>query len=240
MISGTRIVTAVLLAGIFAWLHADPDGAVTGTVRDASTHAPLAGANVVVIGREAGAAADRSGHFLVENLPAGTYSLEASYMGYRAQVKTAIVVRPNRTTELAFLLEPSRIALGEVRVRPDYFPKAPDAPVSATSFTTEEVKAQPGGIGDIQRVVQSLPGVVSPGDEDNQVIVRGGGPNENLLLIDGFEVANPNHFGLYNGQGGVTMLNPLLIREVNFIAGAFPARYGDRASSVMDIALRDG
>ena len=162
-------------------------------------------------------------------------------IGYRSQVKTTVVIEPGRTTELVYKLVRAPIRMGEVTVRPDYFPKVRDAAVSEQSFSADEIEISPGGISDIQRVVQALPSVVSGADYYNEIIVRGGNPNENLFLVDGIEFAYPNHFGSYMEQGGaINLINPLLIREVDFIAGAFPARYGDRASSVMNISLKRG
>ncbi|MFH1007271.1 MAG: TonB-dependent receptor, partial [Candidatus Latescibacterota bacterium] len=75
----------------------------------------------------------------------------------------------------------------------------------------------------------------------NEIIVRGGIPGENLFLLDTIEIPNPNHFGQQGAGGGpISTINTQFVREVNFMAGAFPAKYGDKVSSVMDIALREG
>ena len=83
--------------------------------------------------------------------------------------------------------------------------------------------------------------MVSGADQDNEILVRGGMPGENLFVMDNIEIPNPNHFG-YQGTGGgpINMINTYFVRRVDFYAGAFPARYGDRASSAMDITLREG
>jgi len=94
---------------------------------------------------------------------------------------------------------------------------------------------------DIQRVVQILPSVVSGSDQMNEIIVRGGNYGENLFVMDGIEIPNPNHFAAQGiGGGPISILRAEFIKDVSFIAGAFPARYGDKASSVMDISLRKG
>ena len=75
----------------------------------------------------------------------------------------------------------------------------------------------------------------------NEIIVRGGNYGENLFVMDGIEIPNPNHFAAQGiGGGPISLLRAEFIRDVSFIAGAFPARYGDKASSVMDISLRRG
>lgn len=222
-------------------LYGIPSGRINGYVYDASTRAPLVGVNIVLLDAERGAAVDEHGYFIVYDVLAGNYSVEASMIGYRPQVKTSVVIEPGRTTQLVFYLEESAIEMEGVVVRADYFMKVKDAPVSERNFSSEEIQVQPGGMGDISRVVQAMPVVVSTGDQDNEIIVRGGTPNENLFLIDGIELPYPNHFNQRGEQGGgINILNSLLIREINFIAGAFPVRYGDRSSSVMDISLIRG
>lgn len=239
----TRIVLAVslLVLGPLPALAAGPTGAISGRVFDGSTRSALAGASVVVVGTGFGAAADASGWFVIADVPVGSYTVEASMVGYRSLARADVIVTPGHSAELSFPLAVEAISVTGVTVRADYFPKVKDAPVSERNFSAEEVELAPGGSGDIQRVVQAMPSVVSSGDQDNEVIVRGGNPNENLFLIDGIELPYPNHFPSVFAQGGpINLLNPLLVREVDFIAGAFPARFGNRASSVMDISLKRG
>ncbi|MBD3286982.1 TonB-dependent receptor plug domain-containing protein [candidate division WOR-3 bacterium] len=232
-----------VVLGLFTLLHADPDpsGKIAGRVLDASTRSPLSGAAVSVLGEGQGSYTEKNGVFIIREVTAGTYSVEASMIGYRSQVKPSVVVEPGKTVEVVFRLSQGAVEVGGVTVRPDFFPKVKDAPVSERSFLAEEIQGQPGGSGDISRVVQAMPAVVSSGDQMNEIIVRGGNPNENLFLIDGIEIPYPNHFGSFVEQGGpINMLNPLLIQEMDFIAGAMPARFGERASSVMDISLKRG
>lgn len=222
-------------------VYAAPAGKIAARVFDASSRSPLAGANLVIEGSEIGGAADQNGTLILRDVPAGVYSVEVSMIGYRTQVKTQVAVEPGRSTELEVRLARSPVAMGTVDVRPDYFSRSGDAAVSGTNFSSAEIRVQPGGTMDIQRVVQALPSVSGGNDEDNEVIVRGGSPGENLFILDGAEIPYPNHFGLYDHQGGaINLINPLMIREADFIAGAFPARYGDKASSVLDVSLKRG
>jgi len=235
------VITFMICLSLQLFANPGPTGKIVGRVYDASTRSPLVGANAMVLDTKYGAAADISGTFIITDVPAGTYSVGASMIGYRTQVKTSVVVEPGRSVELVFKLSESAVEIEGVTIRPDYFPKVRDAPVSERSFSSEEIQGQPGGSGDISRVVQAMPAVVSSGDQSNEIIVRGGNPNENLFLIDGVEIPYPNHFGSFLEQGGpINILNPLLIREMDFIAGAMPARFGGRASSVMDISLKRG
>jgi len=98
-----------------------------------------------------------------------------------------------------------------------------------------------GSVIDVQRMMQALPSVVTDTDQNNEIIVRGGNPSENLFIIDNIEIPNPNHYGS-QGDGGdpLSMIDPLFIQEVDFYAAAFPARFGGKASSVMEIKQREG
>jgi hypothetical protein len=90
-------------------------------------------------------------------------------------------------------------------------------------------------------MVQLLPGMGASSDERNDIVVRGGSPTEVRFLLDGIEIANPNHFGTMGATGGpIGMINADFIQEAKFYAGGFPARYGDRLSGVVDISQREG
>ncbi|MRR08696.1 TonB-dependent receptor [bacterium] len=226
-------------------LRATP-GSLTGTIRDAATREPVMGATVAVLrpgtGTIAdGAVADDRGRYAVKALESGAYNVRFEMLSYKTIMRNRVVVRGGAATVLDVELELNPIEMAGVTVRPSYFEKAKDAAVSSQRMDFEEIIAQPGGSWDVQRAVQALPAVVSGADQDNEIIVRGGNYGENLFVLDNVEIANPNHFG-WQGTGGgpVTMLNTDFVRQIDFTAGAFPARYGDKASSVMDIKYREG
>lgn len=220
---------------------APPRGSIRGEVVDEATQIPLMGVNVIIEGTRMGAAANEKGQYRIDQVPPGIYNLRFMMMGYSTRVVNNVIVNPGRTTFQTIEMK-STIVEGEgVTVTAGYFHEAKDAVVSNRTVDYEEMRMDPGSAEDIQRVMQVLPAVVSGADQDNEIIVRGGMPGENLFVMDHIEIPNPNHFG-YQGAGGgpINMLNPHFVRRVDFYAGAFPARYGDKASSVMDISLRDG
>lgn len=140
-----RIIWLVTILGLVVSfpIFAAPAGKIAGRVYDASTRTHLVGANVVVLDTELGVAAGAAGTFIIRDVPAGTYSVEVSMMGYCTQVKTSVVVEPGRSTELVFKLSPSAVQMAGVTVRPDYFPKVKDAPVSERSFSAAGIEGQP-------------------------------------------------------------------------------------------------
>jgi hypothetical protein len=233
--------TALLVTLAFGRAQAQEAGSLHGHVHDAATREPLIGANVVVLGTSIGAAADLNGEFTIRNLPAGAYRVQASAVGYAPLVKTDIVVAAGRQNQLDFALEAASIEVGEVVVEADYFTRTADEPVSTQTLSYEEIRRAPGGQEDVVRAVAALPGVAQVSAGRNDLIVRGGAPSENLSVVDDLEVPNINHFGTQGATGGpLSFINLDFVRDVTFSTGGFGARYGDKLSSVMTIALREG
>jgi len=216
-------------------------GTIHGVVVDEVTQSPLPAVNILVEGTQMGTAADLEGKFVIEKIPAGSYNLRFRMMGYEMRIVSNVVVTAKRKTFLKVELKATVLETEDLVVTAGYFHEAKDAVVSNRSMDFEEIRSDPGSAEDVQRVVQALPSVVSGSDQENEIIVRGGMPGENLFIMDDIEIPNPNHFAYQGTSGGpINMLNPYFVRRVDFYAGAFPARYGDRASSVLDISLRDG
>ena len=185
--------------------------------------------------------ADGRGRFALPGVPAGVHRLRVSMIGYAAIVRTDVVVRPRRVTDLELELDAEVMDLGETVVVADYFSEAADEPVSGVSFSYEEVRRSPGSAGDISRLLQAMPSVNMNTDTRNDLIVRGGSPAENLVLVDHIEIPNINHFPTQGASGGpIGLLNTDLIEDAAFYAGGFSAAYGDRLSSVTAVDLREG
>ena len=234
-----QIIT-ILLIGTLAFSQ----GIIRGTVLDSDTKQPLYGANVMVAKTNFGAATDENGRFEIRNVPVGSQHLKIGMMGYEMRTLLNLSVTAARPISITAELLPTEIEMNSVTVSAkaeNAFTRSSSSTVSTMHVDNAEIRSDPGGAWDIQRVVQSLPSVAVASDQENEIITRGGYPGENLFIMDGIEIQNPNHFG-FEGQGGgpVNMINNLFVREVEFTPGAFSAKYGDKASSVMDITLRDG
>lgn len=235
-------ITSILILFIIHPSFADQKpGSITGKVVDKKNLQPLVGANVVIDGTNRGAATDLKGNFIVDRLEPGSYNLKIFYLGYITVKKSNVIVNPNRSSVLEIQMEETALEVESVEVTASYFQKAKEAVVSTRSMDFEEIRRSPGDLVDIQRAVQALPAVVSGSDQINEIIIRGGYPGENLFLMDNIEIPNPNHFAIQGAGGGpINMLNSYMVRSIDFYAGAFSAKYGDKASSVMDISLRNG
>ncbi len=216
-------------------------GSIEGKVFDRDTKAPLAGATVTLVGLSVGASAGMDGEFVIRNVPVGSYSVRFSYVGYEPAIETDVIVKPERSSHVDAGLRVSPLRSGEVEVSPDYFGKSDGSNVSAVNFSYEEIRRAPGAAGDVSRIMKSLPSVAEVNDQSNGLIVRGGSPVENAFYLDNIEIPNINHFPTQGASSGpIGLLNLDFIRDVSFYSGGFPAEYGDRLSSVMDIKLRDG
>ena len=238
-----RLVLLVLLLAA-ATGAADPDarpGTLKGVVLDRATQRPLIGANVLVLGHPLGAIADQEGRFVIPAVPAGVHRVQVSMIGYETAIQTDVVVKYRRITSIEMMLNERAVGMGETVVTADYFARVGDEVVSSVNFSYEEIRRSPGSAGDISRLLQALPAINMATDQRNDLIVRGGSPAENLVIVDNIEVPNLNHFPTQGATGGpIGLLNTDLIDDVTFSAGGFTAAYGDRLSSVMDVDLRQG
>jgi len=216
-------------------------GIITGEVVDEKTKQPLIGVNIQIISTDYGAASDLNGYFYIGNIPVGTQHISVRMIGYKERVFLNLPVTSARPVNILAELEIDPVQIEAVKVSGNAFAKSSNAIISTMNVNQSEIRSDPGGAYDIQRVVQSLPSVTSASDQENEIISRGGAPGENLFVMDEIEIQNPNHFA-FEGTGGgpINMINPLFVREIEFTPGAFSARYGDKASSVMDIKLREG
>jgi hypothetical protein len=218
-------------------------GRITGAVLDLTTRHPVPDAQITVVGTTLTARTDSAGRFAVARVPDGTYTLRITRLGYRIALKPDLLVVPARTTQTLVELETAAAALSAVTVEGGGQSLTPprQMPNSRVALSYEEIRRSPGAVGDVSRLVQALPGVVSGNDSRNDIIARGGSPIENLTLIDGIEVANINHFADQGTTGGpIGMINNELVRDATFMAGGFASKYGNRLSSVLDIGLREG
>ncbi len=236
------LIFFIVLTASASWGSSlNPNGSIEGTISDRETLSPLIGVNVIIKNSGNGAASDTEGSFKFENVDAGTYTLEFSYIGYDRVIKTDIIVRPQRTTFLNVLMQNSAIEMENVVVEGGYFSEVENKPVSTVNFSAEEIRRAPGSAGDVSRIVYGLPSLAKVNDSRNSLIVRGGSPLENSFYLDNIEIPNINHFQIQGSSDGpIGLLNVDFIEDVNFYSGGFSPVYGNRLSSIMEISYRDG
>ncbi len=217
-------------------------GTLTGVVTDAKTGEPLIGATVILEGTSIGDATDENGRYTITRIPTKSYNIVYSFVGYTPVTKFNVVIRSEGNPDLNVSLEEDAQQLGEVVVTPNPFEKLQTTPLSIQKFSQEEVASYPGGNNDIAKVVQSLPGVGGTvGGFRNDVIIRGGAPNENVYYLDGIEIPNINHFATQGSAGGpVGLLNVSFFEGVTLSASSFDAQYDNVLSGVLQFDQRNG
>nr|MBS0037749.1 TonB-dependent receptor [Saprospiraceae bacterium] len=233
----------VLLAFFTASFHPgfSQSGIVQGVVLDAENRTEISFANIFLTPLERGTTTDDQGKFLLDEIPPGTYDIRVSFVGYRTVILSEIEVPSNRPVDLEIEMEAEREEIEEVVVRASPFRKTEESPLSLRNIGVSEIKRNPGGNRDISKVIQSLPGVAAPSTFRNDLIIRGGAPNENRFYLDDIEVPNINHFATQGATGGpASIINIDFIREVDFYSGAFPANRGNALSSVFGFRLQKG
>lgn len=234
----TRIISrgaSTLLLVLPCLAFADEFGQINGFVKDASDGERLPYANVMVKGTELGAVSDERGYYLIGNVPSGKHVVVVSYVGYKESYRDA-VIGPGRTLRCDFELEPSPIQMEGIEVSAERVRFEKDVVVSAHTLREKELgKAPLVGEKDLFRSIQLLPGVIASSDFSSQLYVRGGSPDQNLVLLDGITVYNPSHLG-----GLFSTFNVDAVSNAELLSGGFPAKYGGRLSSVLDITCKDG
>jgi hypothetical protein len=216
-------------------------GIIKGKVSDKVSNEPIPFANILVLGTDFGATTDDNGLYEITGLSPGLYSLRISFVGYEDASAFEIQVSNNKPAIVDLALESSSQKLEEVVIKAPPFKKTEESPVSLRTIGVAEIQRNPGGNRDISKVVQTLPGVTITPAFRNDLIIRGGAPNENRFFLDDVEVPNINHFATQGASGGpVGLINVNFINEVDFFSGAFPANRGNAVSSVFNFRQRDG
>jgi hypothetical protein len=216
-------------------------GSIQGRIYNSVNNEPIPFANVVVEGRQdKGAVSDENGNYKIENINPGLYNVRASFIGYRSKTVYEIQVTRAIPVQINFDLKEETEDLQEVIVSSE-FTRADETPLSVRKLNANEIERYPGGNRDISRVIQSLPGVASTASFRNDIIIRGGAPNENKFYIDEIEVPVINHFATQGSSGGpVGILNVNLIKNVDVITGGFPANRMNSLSSFFEFQLKEG
>ncbi len=218
----------------------DAGGIVAGRIMaraDSAPIAPASGATISIVGTTLRTTTRADGRFVIERLPLGPATVRVRLLGYRV-VERAIVARAGDTLRLDVTLEREAQLLSPVRVdapSPDVEAFVSKPNVATLAVDAASMKGVPGvGEPDVARVVQLLPGVVARNDFNTGLNVRGGEADQNLILLDGYPIYNPFHLG-----GLFSTFMDATVGGIELMTGAFPARYGGRLSSVLDVRSAD-
>jgi len=222
----------LLLQGQYA--QAQQRYTISGYVKDQQSGESLIGISVSKAGTGLGTVTNEFGFFSL-TLPAGDHELQFSYLGYTT-LKLNVSLRSNKTIDIK--LEKSSSQLNTVTVKGTKQEKAVNTlSTSLNRLDIAQMKKMPTFMGevDVLRSIQTLPGVNTVGEGASGFNVRGGAVDENLILLDDAPVYNSTHM-----LGFFSVFNPDAVKSINLIKGGFPAEYGGRTSSVLDIRMKDG
>lgn len=236
------IATLVLLTlGLGAVFAQSPDKVDTktqytlsGYIKDAASAEELLYVNVWVEPLKSGATSNNYGFYSL-TLPAGTYQLTYSYLGYQSLTKK---VELNRNLELNVELQTDAQTLQEVEItdkKADHAVR--EVAMSRLEVPIAQVKKLPALLGepDIIKTIQTLPGVTSAGEGTSSFFVRGGAANQNLILIDEAPVYDVSHlFGIFS------VFNADILKSAELYKGGIPAKFGGRLSSLLEVTTKDG
>ena len=217
-------------------------GTIKGRVFNSKNNESLPFTNIIIENNPTkGASSDTAGNFTLTQVTPGYIRLVASSVGFEKYVSEDFLVTNAKTVFVEIGLKEAAVTLNAVDIKPSEFVRNEESPVSFQRLSVQEIERNPGSNRDISKVIQSLPGVASAPSFRNDVVVRGGGASENRFYLDGVEIPNLNHFSTQGASGGpVGIINVDFIREVEFYAGAFPAKRGNALSSVLEFNQIDG
>ena len=226
---------AILTLSSMQALYCQKLVSVAGIVRDKNSSEPLIGATVMLEGTKLGAITNKSGFYSIQKVPVGEYNIIVRYLGYK-QISRKITLKENENMRVNLELEPAAVEKEAVVITADREVERREISISKVNVPVHQIKdIRVGGESDVFRSLQFLPGVLTSSQISSGLHVRGGSPDQNLVMLDGAAIYNPSHlFGFYS------TFNTNAIKDVEFIKGGFGADYGGRLSSVLNITQKDG
>lgn len=235
------LIIAVLLSAIPSTLIAtspeelSDNATISGYVRDKDSGETLVGATIQLLETRQGVVTNKSGYYALSDVKPGTYTLVFSFLGYeKKELRIDLKKRESRRIDVDLRTE--AFQMQEVVVEGERLDDKRRITVSRINLPIRQIsQIRIGGEADVFRSIQFLPGVLASSQISSGLYIRGGSPDQTLVLLDGSTVYNPTHlFGFFS------TFNPDAIKDVDLIKGGFPAEYGGRMSAVLDLVQKDG
>lgn len=230
-----RFFLILVLSSIVGGAVQAQTGTVRGSVKSDEDGNGVPFAKVLIMGAEKFASTDVDGLFSIPAVPVGTYTIRVTAAQF-TEFTQEVTVTKDKISEVNIELTKGK-TLGPVVIDHKSQESKIDPEVSVKKIDKKDILRVPvtGGVSDIAGYFQTVPGVVSTGDQGGQVYVRGGTPIQNKILLDGMTIYNPFH-----SIGFFSVFETDLIKSADIYTGGFNAKYGGRISSIMDISYRDG
>lgn len=232
-----RTIITGLLIGLSILIVQAQDNSVTisGSITDASTGETLIAATIAAPQIGLGTTTNEYGFYSLKIPMGDSIQITYSYVGYQT-VSRQILLKTDQEVDME--LNPSGVELEAMEVKANsYRDRVNSTEMSVEVINTDQVKVIPLILGesDILKVIQLKPGIPSGSEGTTGIFVRGGGSDQNLIVLDEAVVYNPNHlFGFFS------TFNTDAVKDLKIYKGGFPAQYGGRLSSVIDVKLKEG
>jgi len=241
----SKNIIILFFLSISLWnLQAQSTQNVKGTVIDKDSDFPLPGAEISVVsnGKQFGAVTDFNGEYMIKKVPVGKISITAKFVGYGSQTFQNLDLEAGKELVVNFYLTEKVSKLDEVVIN---VKKKNEHTVFAVSSNYEmdakQINRYAGSLNDVSRMAMNYAGVASNNDSQNSIVVRGNNPNSLLWMMEGIAIPNPNHYSAAGSSGGpVSMINTNTLGKSEFLAGAFPANFGNTTSAAFDLRFRTG
>ena len=215
-------------------LFSQDRASLNGYISDQRSGETLISANIALLETGRGTSTNTSGYYSLTNIEPGTYTLVATYIGYR-RYEQEIELEPGQSLRLDIEMISEGIELEEITVRSEA-EQEEQRNIGVSQIQTQLIRELPAVLEpDVFRSVQLLPGVKAASDFSSGLYVRGGSPDQTLILLDETTVYNPSHFfGFYS------TFNPDAVKDIRLYKGGYPAEYGGRLGSVLTVFNKDG
>ncbi len=233
-----RVILRLLFINLFLFNHLGFAAQIRGVVVDATSHEPLPSASVVIENSDLGTTTNLDGYFFITGLNEGKYNIIVSYLGYFPLQQEVVV--EDLKSPLRIELSRRDVVLNEavVTIKSEKVQDIRKTPaVSTVPIEGQIIKLMPSMMGemDVLRALQQIPGVKASSDLSSALHIRGGSPDQTLILMDHNVVYNPSHlFGIFS------TFNADAVKHINLYKGGFPAEYGGRSGSVLDVITNEG
>ncbi|MCC6638848.1 MAG: TonB-dependent receptor, partial [Ignavibacteriaceae bacterium] len=223
------------MTGFYTSVEAQTTGNLRGIVSDSLTGEIIPYANIVIETTKFGASSNSSGYYFIPSIPVGQRVVKFSCIGYQTN-KVEINIKPGVINDLNIKLTRISVDIDEVTIVGERNARENETDLGLEKISVKDIELQPVGAEmDIFRVIQNNPGVNTTGDATSKYYVRGGGSDQNLVLLNGATVYNPFH-----ALGIFSVIDPEIISSLEFYKGGFTPSSGDRLSSILNIITRDG
>ena len=210
---------------------------IRGFVYEEASSEPIIFANVSIKNTNLGSVTDDNGYFIFPNISEGDYIIEVDFIGYQKKTIPIKVVSGIKLKVQKIYLTKTNLELDVVDLSTEKSENKNMVNSSVIKLTSKNLKKLPslGGEVDLAQFIQVLPGVVFTGDQGGRLYIRGGAPIHNKVLFDGMTIYNPFH-----SIGFFSVFDSDIIKKTDVYTGGFPAKFGGRISSIMNIKTRDG